>query len=78
MTTGQSIGQLFETLKRSKTTSIITHNNPDPDALASALGLRFLLKKEGFKRVRIFYNGSIGERTQHDRRSSDRHRLHER
>lgn len=60
MRTDNPLELLFRALKPSKTTSIITHNNPDPDALASAMGLRFLLKKQGYKRVRIFYNGLIG------------------
>jgi len=51
---------LFATLKKDKATSIIVHINPDPDALASAMGLRHLLKSEGYTRVRIFYDGLIG------------------
>jgi len=50
----------LQVLKTSKSTSIIAHNNPDPDALASAMGLRFLLQKKGYKKVRIFYDGLIG------------------
>lgn len=38
---------------------ILTHLNPDPDALASAYGLRFLFKKWGVNSV-IAYEGVIG------------------
>jgi nanoRNase/pAp phosphatase (c-di-AMP/oligoRNAs hydrolase) len=51
---------LFETFSKGKAASIIVHTNPDPDALASALGLRYLLKSEGYTRVRVFYDGLIG------------------
>lgn len=55
-----NMDSLFKTLKVNKATSILVHTNPDPDALASALGLRHLLRREGYKRVRIFYDGLIG------------------
>ncbi|MFP4083034.1 MAG: DHH family phosphoesterase [Candidatus Aminicenantes bacterium] len=52
--------KLLHILKKNRPTSIIVHNNPDPDSLASAMGLRFLLKKKGYKRVRIYYDGLVG------------------
>ena len=52
--------KLLKVLKKNKPVSIVVHNNPDPDALASATVLRFILKKEGYKGVRIFYDGLIG------------------
>jgi nanoRNase/pAp phosphatase (c-di-AMP/oligoRNAs hydrolase) len=55
-----NIGDLFKTLMKSRTTSIIVHNNPDPDALASALALADILKKKEYRRVRIYYDGLIG------------------
>jgi nanoRNase/pAp phosphatase (c-di-AMP/oligoRNAs hydrolase) len=52
--------KLFKVLKRNRPVSIAVHNNPDPDALASAMGLRYLLNSKDFKRVRIYYHGLIG------------------
>lgn len=39
---------------------LVVHNNPDPDSLASAMGLHYLLKRKGFPTVRIYYDGFIG------------------
>ena len=39
---------------------VLTHNNPDPDALASAEGLRYLFQKKWGMRVRAAYGGTIG------------------
>ena len=39
---------------------LVVHNNPDPDSLASAMGLQYLLKRKGFSTVRIYYDGFIG------------------
>jgi nanoRNase/pAp phosphatase (c-di-AMP/oligoRNAs hydrolase) len=52
--------KLLEVLEKNKPTSIIVHNNPDPDALASAMALKHLLKAKGYKRVKIFYDGLVG------------------
>jgi nanoRNase/pAp phosphatase (c-di-AMP/oligoRNAs hydrolase) len=52
--------KLFNTLEKDGPSSIIVHNNPDPDSLASAMGLRHLLRKKGYKKVRIYYDGLIG------------------
>lgn len=52
--------KLLDVLDKNKPVSIIVHNNPDPDALASSLALNRLLKIEGYKRVRIFYDGIVG------------------
>jgi nanoRNase/pAp phosphatase (c-di-AMP/oligoRNAs hydrolase) len=52
--------KLLNFLKKDKPVSIIVHNNPDPDSLASAIGLQYILKKMGHKRVRIYYDGLIG------------------
>jgi nanoRNase/pAp phosphatase (c-di-AMP/oligoRNAs hydrolase) len=51
---------LLKILDKNKLVSIIVHNNPDPDALASSLALDRLLKIMGHKRVRIFYDGIVG------------------
>ena len=37
---------------------IQTHNFPDPDAIASAYGLKVLLEKKGIGK-KIFYKGKI-------------------
>lgn len=54
------VKDLFAVLKKTKSTSIIVHNHPDPDALASAAGLRFILRQKGYKNVRIHYDGLVG------------------
>jgi len=51
---------LFEVLRPDQPVCLMVHNNPDPDALASAMGLQYLLKKKGFPAVRIYYDGFIG------------------
>lgn len=51
---------LFSVLKKTKPISIIVHNHPDPDALASAAGLQFILRQESYKNVRIHYDGLVG------------------
>lgn len=51
---------LLSIIKTNKPISIVVHNNPDPDALASAASLRFILKKKGFKNIRIYYDGLVG------------------
>ncbi|MFZ2052946.1 MAG: DHH family phosphoesterase [Candidatus Aminicenantales bacterium] len=51
---------LFEVLRPDRPVCLVVHNNPDPDSLASAMGLQYLLKKKGFPAVRIYYDGFIG------------------
>lgn len=51
---------LFDIVDNKKPISIVVHNNPDPDALASAASLRFILKKMGYKSIRIHYDGLVG------------------
>lgn len=52
--------KLLNILQKNEPLSIIVHNNPDPDSLASAMALKYLLKLNGYKRIRIFYDGLIG------------------
>jgi nanoRNase/pAp phosphatase (c-di-AMP/oligoRNAs hydrolase) len=39
---------------------ILTHDNPDPDSIASAAALRLLLRKDLHRRVTVGYGGLIG------------------
>lgn len=51
---------LFDVLRPNLPVCILVHNNPDPDSLASAMGLQYLLKKKGFAAARIYHDGFIG------------------
>lgn len=55
-----SVEGLFEVLRPDQPVCLVVHNNPDPDSLASAMGLHYLLKRKGFPTVRIYYDGFIG------------------
>lgn len=52
--------KLFKALQEHKPVAILVHNNPDPDALASAMGLKYILKKKNYRGVRIYYDGLVG------------------
>ncbi|MBM3326377.1 MAG: hypothetical protein FJY65_05285 [Calditrichaeota bacterium] len=39
---------------------ILTHNNPDPDAIASAWGMKKLLENNGWNEVTLGYSGLLG------------------
>ena len=52
--------QLLGALRGRRTLLICTHNNPDPDALAAAVGLRLLVGRTRGVRSRIVYGGIIG------------------
>jgi nanoRNase/pAp phosphatase (c-di-AMP/oligoRNAs hydrolase) len=54
------VNGLFEVLRPDQPVCLVVHNNPDPDSLASAMGLQYILKKKGFHAVRIYYDGFIG------------------
>jgi nanoRNase/pAp phosphatase (c-di-AMP/oligoRNAs hydrolase) len=56
----RNVNGLFEVLRPDQSVCLVVHNNPDPDSLASALGLQYLLKKKGFHAIRIYYDGFIG------------------
>jgi len=52
--------KLFETIKKTKQRmAIIVHDNPDPDALSSAITLKFIAKSV-FVESDILYRGNIG------------------
>lgn len=39
---------------------VVTHDNPDPDAIASALGLAFLLEQKASVPAKVAYGGIVG------------------
>jgi len=49
----------FEGLDKSKKIAIFTHLTPDPDAIGSAIGLRWFLKKNYGIQSDVFYGGEI-------------------
>jgi nanoRNase/pAp phosphatase (c-di-AMP/oligoRNAs hydrolase) len=51
---------LLNTLSGSRALLILTHDNPDPDAISSASCLRYIISKRLGIRVRIGYGGIIG------------------
>ncbi|MGQ9672325.1 MAG: DHH family phosphoesterase [Candidatus Aminicenantales bacterium] len=54
------MNSLLSVLAPDRPVWIVVHNNPDPDSLASALGLQYGLKKKGYRSVKIGYDGMIG------------------
>ena len=54
------MADLFSVLRKNAPVALVVHNNPDPDGLASAMALRFLLRQQGFHPVRICHEGLVG------------------
>ncbi len=54
------IEQLFHVIKGKKTALIISHTNPDPDSIASALALQHFLQEMGRIKSTIVLNGIVG------------------
>lgn len=54
-----TVEQLYKVLADQKSLMVITHNDPDPDAIASAIGLGYLLEKVHGVSVRIAYRGNV-------------------
>jgi len=54
--------ELLARLALPATVCILPHNNPDPDALAAALGLKLLLERRTPCRVRLVFGGIISRR----------------
>lgn len=50
--------KLVSIIENSNKVGILMHENPDPDSMASALGIKFLAMREG-NDVEIFYSGDI-------------------
>jgi nanoRNase/pAp phosphatase (c-di-AMP/oligoRNAs hydrolase) len=59
-TSQAKLQELLGTLKGSRSLLILTHDNPDPDALASASCLKYIVSKLTSTRVKIGYGGMIG------------------
>ncbi|NOK60114.1 MAG: hypothetical protein GFH27_549291n307 [Chloroflexi bacterium AL-W] len=51
---------LLEALNDPPNILILPHNNPDPDAIASAVALQYLIEKQLGRKSRIRYKGFIG------------------
>ena len=54
------LSDLLDTLGGSRSIVILTHDHPDPDGIASAAALRYLLKELSKARVTLAYGGVIG------------------
>jgi len=52
--------KLFEIVRRKRKVLILTHNNPDPDALASSLALKYILRTRCNVEAIIAYGGVVG------------------
>lgn len=56
----ERLDELREATSRTERVLILTHNDPDPDAIASAVALRHLLLCQQSTQVKIAYRGIIG------------------
>lgn len=56
----RELGQLDKVMRGHQKLLIIVHNNPDPDAIATAEALKFLVSKRNGLKADIAYGGSIG------------------
>lgn len=56
----QPLNQLLDLLAGARSVLILPHNDPDPDAIASAVGLRHLLVQRLRLEVQVAYQGIIG------------------
>lgn len=59
MTPQMSLAQFLQVVEGSTAVSIVSHNDPDPDAIATALAVHTLLKHHGIE-SEMFYKGQIG------------------
>ncbi len=57
---GGGVGEFLTTLNSAKKILILPHDNPDPDSLASAAALRFLIRHKLGKIAVIGLSGIIG------------------
>jgi nanoRNase/pAp phosphatase (c-di-AMP/oligoRNAs hydrolase) len=58
--TSSLLTQMMKALNGVERAIVLTHDNPDPDAIASAAGLAFLLEKARGLDVRLAFGGIIG------------------
>ncbi|MDR2400976.1 MAG: DHH family phosphoesterase [Deferribacteraceae bacterium] len=54
------IDTILDALARKKRILILVHNNPDPDAMSAALGMKHIIHKKLKKKVVIAYMGVVG------------------
>lgn len=54
------IDQILEDVRPKRKVLILTHNNPDPDTIAAAQGMKYILSKTLKKRCTIAYQGIVG------------------
>lgn len=59
-TTSKRLPELLRVIKNSRRLLILTHNNPDPDALGSAFGLRYLARRLCENQASVAYGGIVG------------------
>jgi len=60
LATVDKLARLYELAQGQKKALILTHDNPDPDSLASAVALAFLLQEKAGVQARIGYGGIVG------------------
>ncbi|HUV64872.1 MAG TPA: bifunctional oligoribonuclease/PAP phosphatase NrnA [Sedimentisphaerales bacterium] len=58
--TKKKVGALIGLLKEAKSVLIVMQNNPDPDSIASALGLRKIANSQGEAQCTIACGGTVG------------------
>jgi nanoRNase/pAp phosphatase (c-di-AMP/oligoRNAs hydrolase) len=56
----ERLEQLLRAVDGTDGVLILSHNDPDPDAIASAVALRYLLRERGGVEARLVYQGIIG------------------
>jgi nanoRNase/pAp phosphatase (c-di-AMP/oligoRNAs hydrolase) len=56
----KQLQELYQAIGKAKTILILPHNDPDPDAIASALALRYLLATKLGVKAQIVYRGIVG------------------
>ncbi|MGZ6080616.1 MAG: DHH family phosphoesterase, partial [Myxococcaceae bacterium] len=54
------LDELLKLARGRKRVLVLTHDNPDPDSIASAVALAFLLEKRAGVEARVVYGGIIG------------------
>jgi nanoRNase/pAp phosphatase (c-di-AMP/oligoRNAs hydrolase) len=59
-TSQAKLEELLELLRDSRSLLILTHDNPDPDALSAASCLKYIVSKKLETKVRIGYGGIVG------------------